>query len=238
MDNNPMRKILFIFLAITLMNSCSKSFEGKIIGTWINFDQYNGIKEITFSEENLKINQYQYGGDTDIEIIRNYKIVDDIIFIKNHNKDEYYYDFPYYNYSISGTKLFLSGYFGVEIFTRKTERNMTKIRNNLTGNWFLVLNNKKIELSISENNVTIIQYSKNGNIAGENTVAYELDEHYLKIENLENVIEDFYFYNNLCLYGISKDTLCLLTCVTGSRGDAIETEPLYFEKLGISSENK
>jgi hypothetical protein len=225
-----MEKILFLFLAITSLNGCSKSLEDKIIGTWVTFDKYNGLKEITFSDKNLKINQYQYGGDSDIEIIRDYKIVDDIVFIKNYNKNEYYYDFPYYNYSISGTKLFLSGYFGMEIFTRKIERNMTKIRNNMIGNWFLTLNNKEIELSFSENDVTIIQYSKNGNIIGENIITYELDDHYLKIENLENIIEDFYFYNNLCLYSISKDTLCLLTCVTGSRGDAIETEPLYFEK--------
>jgi hypothetical protein len=225
-----MKKILFIFLVMAALNGCSKSLEDKIIGTWVNFDQYNGLKEITFSYENLKIKQYQYGGDTDIEIIRNYKIVDDIVFIRNYNRDEYYYDCPFYNYSISGNKLFLSGYLGIEFFTRKVERNMTKIKNYLIGSWFLILNNKKIELLFNENNVTVIQYNKNGNIIGENIITYELDEYYLKIENLENIIEDFYFYNSLCLYSINKDTLCLLTCVTGSRGDVIEIEPLYFEK--------
>jgi hypothetical protein len=98
------------------------------------------------------------------------------------------------------------------------------------GNWFVILNNKKIELSFNSNNVAIIQYDENGNIIGENITTYELDEHYIKIENLQNIIDDFYFYNSFCLYNINKDTLCLLTCVTGSRGDVIETEPLYFEK--------
>jgi hypothetical protein len=225
-----MKKILFIILTITILNSCSKRLEDKIIGTWVIFDQYNGLKEITFSGGVMKIKQYQYGGDTDVEIIREYKIVDDIIFIKNYNSDEYYYDRPYYNYSIIGNKLFLSGYFGVDIFSRKIERNMTKTRNSLMGDWFLILNNKRIELSFNGSNVTIIQYNEKGDNIGENIITYELDEHYLKIENLRNIVEGFYFYNNLCLYIISKDTLCLLTCVTRSRGDVIETEPLYFER--------
>jgi hypothetical protein len=228
--NKLMKRILFIILIITVLNSCSKYFDDKIIGTWVNFDQHNGLKEITISDEVFKIKQYQYGGDTDVEIIRNYKIVDGIIFIKNYNSDEYYYDRPYYNYSIIGNKLFLSGYFGADIFSRKIERNMTKTRNSLIGNWFLILNNKRIELSFSGSNVTIIQYDENGDNIGENIIVYELDEYYLKIENLRNIVEDFYFYNNLCLYSISKDTLCLLTCVTESKGDTIETEPLYFEK--------
>ena len=150
--NKLMKRVLFIFLLITALNSCSKSLEDKITGIWVAFDQYNGIKEITFSDENVKINQYQYGGNTDIEIIRNYKIVDNIIFIKNYNSDEYYYDCPYYNYSVIGNKLFLSGYFGMEIFTRKTERDMRKVRNSLMGNWFIILNNEKIDLSFSDNN--------------------------------------------------------------------------------------
>jgi hypothetical protein len=223
------KRILLGFLVIVL-NSCPRPPEDKITGTWVNFDQYYGLKEITFSDGNLKIEQYQYGGDSDIEITREYKIVDDIIFIKNYNTDEYNHDRPYYTYSISGNKLFLSGYFSTEIFTRKIEINITKKRNNLIGNWSLVLNNKKVGLSFSGNDVTIIQYDENGNISRENTTTYELDEHYLKIENLENAIDDFYFYNGFCLYTINQDVLCLLTCVTGSRGDAIDTEPLYFEK--------
>ncbi|MDR1174306.1 MAG: hypothetical protein LBK83_02380 [Treponema sp.] len=225
-----MKRILFVFLTITALNSCSKSPEDKIIGTWVNFDQYEGIREITFSKENLKIKQYQYGGHTDIEIVREYKIVNDLVFIKNYNRDEYYYDRPYYYYSITGNRLFLSGYLGVEIFTKKIEKNMTKIRNSLMGSWFHILNNKKIELLFSGNNMTVIQYDETGNSISENITTYELDEHYLKIEGLENFIEGFYFYNSSCLYDIGKDTLCLLTCVTGSRGDTIETEPLYFER--------
>jgi hypothetical protein len=227
-----MKRILFGFLIIITLNSCSRSPEDKIKGTWVNFDQYQyyGLREITFSDGNLKINQYQYGGDSDVEIMREYKIVDDIIFVKNCNTDEYYHDRPYYNYTIIRNKLFLSGNFSMDIFTRKIEKNMVKTRNSLLGNWFLFLKNKKIELLFSENNVNIIQYDENGNTSRENITAYELDEHYLKIENLENTIDDFYFYNGFCLYNISRDVLCLLTCVTGSRGDVIETEPLYFEK--------
>jgi hypothetical protein len=226
-----MKRILFIFFVIIALNSCSNSPENKIIGTWVNFDQYPyGLREITFSDRNLKIKQYQYGGDSDVEIIREYKIVDDIIFIKNYTTDERYDDRPYYNYSIIGNKLFLSGYFSMEIFTRKIEKNIVKTRNSLMGNWALVLNNKKIKLSFNGNNVTIIQYDENENISRENITAYELDEHYLKIENLENTIDDFYFYNGFCLYKIDKDVLCLLTCVIGTLGDAIKTKPLYFEK--------
>jgi hypothetical protein len=225
-----MKKLLFVFLAITSMISCSKYPEDKIMGTWVTFDRYDGLKEITFSDENLKIKQYQYGEDTDNETIRNYKIVDDIIFIKDYDKDDYFDVRPYYNYSISATKLFLSGYYGMEIFTRKTEKNMTKTRNNLIGSWFIILNDKKIELLFGKNNVTIKQYGQDGNIIGENIITYELDEHYLKIENLENIIDSFYFYEGLCLYSINKDTLCLLTCVTGNGGDEIGTEPLYLEK--------
>jgi hypothetical protein len=226
------KKILFGFLAIMALNGCSRSPEDKIRGTWVNFDQYQyyGLREITFSDGNLKINQYQYGGDSDVEIVREYKIVDDIIFIKNYTISESYRDRPYYNYSIIGNKLFLSGYYGIEIFTRKTERNIVKTRNNLMGNWFLVLNNKKVELSFGDNDVTVIQYDENGNIGRKSIAAYELDEHYLKIENLENTVDDFYFYRGVCLYSISKDVLCLLTCVTGNWGDVVETEPLYFEK--------
>jgi hypothetical protein len=225
-----MKKVLFILLGIASLLGCSKSPGDKITGTWVSFDQYNGLKEITFSGESFKIKQFLYGEDTDIEIIRKYKIVDDIIFVKNTNTEEYYYDCPYYNYAVNGAKLFLSGYFGMEVFTRRTERNMTETRKNLMGNWLLAMGDKKIELSFDENNVAIVQYDKNGNIIKENTIAYQLDEHYLKIENLEDSIGDFYFYDNLCLYSISKDALCLLTCVTGSRGDAMVTEPLCFEK--------
>ena len=40
----------------------------------------------------------------------------------------------------------------MEIFTRKTERDMRKVRNSLMGNWFIILNNEKIDLSFSDNN--------------------------------------------------------------------------------------
>jgi hypothetical protein len=76
--------------------------------------------EYTFSKDNLTIKNYHfYGEEFHISISKKYEITDGIIIIENSNRNEYFFDSPYYNYSIIDNKLILSGIFYTEILTKK-----------------------------------------------------------------------------------------------------------------------
>ena len=216
-----MKKIIIIILVLLGLNNCSKDPKDKIIGTWTNFDPYNGIKEITFSENNMMIREYRLGGYPDIEIIREYKIIDNIILIEDYDHREYYYDSPYYEYSINDDKLFLYGYF-THMYSKNILKNMSKIRNNLVGEWELKIDDRIIDFVFFDNNVSIVEYNENKKIISNDTTTFEIDNYYLKINNLENIIENVFIYRNTFIYFMDKDILCII--ITG----AGELEPKMF----------
>jgi hypothetical protein len=211
-----MKKIMFIFLIILGLNSCSKNSNSKIIGVWEILDSYNGLREITFTKNNMNLKQYSFGEYPDLEINREYTIIDNIIFIKNSNTNEYYYDAPFYIYSIIGNKLHLSGYYG-EIYTKKVKVNIQNVKNNILGKWSLQEENKYFDFIFSEKNVNIIEYNEYGNIIKESNTTYELDEYYIKINDLYNISEFIFRYDNTYLYKISKNALIILKTGGGER---------------------
>ena len=217
-----MKKLIIIVLVLIGLNSCSKDPVNKILGTWTTFDPYYGIREITFSKNKMTIKEYKLGGYPDVEVIREYKIFNNIILVKNYDYRDYCFDSPYFEYFITDDKLFLSGYFGVQMYSKKNKKNLSKKINYLNGEWVLYINDKMIEFLFFNNNVKITEYSNQNNIILENITTFEIDNYYLKIIGLGEMIVDVFYYTNAFLYFIDKDTLCLI------RPGGGEIEPRFF----------
>jgi hypothetical protein len=225
-----MKKFAFVFGIILVLGACSKSNEKEILGTWVNLDDYEGLREFTFSKDTLTIKIYQfYGAEFDKEIIRKYEIVDGIIIMENAaNRDEYLYDPPYYNFSIARNKLILSGIYYHEILTKKIEKNLQKEKRKLIGNWVLLLGNTKYEFEFADAAVNIIQYDEYGNLVEKYISDYYFNEHFLKIENIENIIKNIRICSDNLVYYIGKNKVMLFACV--ARGDSIESKSLFLNK--------
>ena len=206
--------------------SCSKDINSKLIGTWINFNPYNGIKEITFTKETIEINEYKLGRNPDNKIIWEYIIIDDIIFIKENNNVEYYYGSPFFNYLVMDNKLIITGdYF--EIFTKKNNKNILNLKKELNGRWNFNENDKNIEFIFSDNKLNIIEYNINGDIKVENNTTFEINEKYLIFENKMDILRQIYLYNNTLLYFINNDVLYLFQGAVGE----IEPKMIYIYRI-------
>jgi hypothetical protein len=211
-----MKKIIFVFLIIMGLNSCSKDSNGKLLGVWEILDPYNGLIEITFSNNNMNIKQYYLGEYPDLEINREYIIIDNKIFIKNTNRNEYYYDALIYNYIVNGNKLHLSGFYG-EIYTKKVNVNIQNVKKIIQGKWSLQLENKYFDFIFSDKDVNIVEYNESGNIINEGITTYELNEYYIFINDLHNINDFIYRYDDTYLYKINKNVLILLKVGAGER---------------------
>jgi hypothetical protein len=219
-----MKKIILIAFFVIGLNGCSKDPNSNLLGTWIGFDQYNGIRELIFTEETMTINEYKLGGNPDIEIIREYIIIDDIIFIKENDDEEYYYGSPFYSYLIMNNKLVLTGeYF--EIYTKKKNKNFVNIKNEINGRWIFSENNKNIEFIFSNNSLKIIEFNLNGNI--ENNTAFEINEKYLILEKTGGILNDIYLHNNKFIYFINNDVLYLFQ---GGVGEIVQ-KTIYLNRI-------
>jgi hypothetical protein len=208
-----MKKLLVSIIVIIVFNGCLSQNNNQIIGTWTNICYFNGINEIIFTKDKMTIKQYKYGGNPDFEIIREYKIIDNIIFIKNHNWTDSSIDSPFFNYFINGNNLYLYGYYS-NVFTRKNNRNIAKIQNNLNGKWILNSNDKIIEFIFIDENIYIYEYS-NGEVIRNYTMAFELEYYYLNIANTNSILLDIGIYSNNILYYINNDTLILFQIGVG-----------------------
>ena len=227
-----MKKYIFFAVFLYLLIGCSYYNEHKIIGTWVIFDPFNGLKELTFSKNNIIMKVYQYGEEPHIEINSEYKIIDNIIFVKHYDTTNYYLDSPFYYYSINKNKLILQG-FHVDIYSKKIKRKLKDTLKYLNGNWILENNNIKYELIFNNDNVNIIQYNESGNIKENNITRYKINDYYLNIENImdmkiEGYFGNIWFINDNLLYHISNDTLILVANV--ARGDVARYDLLYFNK--------
>jgi len=221
-----MKRIIIITIMVIGLISCSKDINSKLIGTWINFNLYNGIKEITFTKETIEINEYKLGGNPDNKIIWEYLIIDDIIFIKENNNVEYYYGSPFFNYLVMDNKLIMTGdYF--EIFTKKNNKNISNIKKKLNGRWNFNENDKNIEFIFSDNKLNIIEYNINGDINVENNTTFEINENYLIFENKMDILRQIYLYNNTLLYFINNDVLYLFQGAVGE----IEPKMIYIYRI-------
>jgi len=221
-----MKRIIIITIMVIGLISCTKDINSKLIGTWINFNPYNGIKEITFTKETIEINEFKLGRNPDNKIIWEYIIIDDIIFIKENNNVEYYYGSPFFNYLVMDNKLIITGdYF--EIFTKKNNKNILNLKKELNGRWNFNENDKNIEFIFSDNKLNIIEYNINGDIKVENNTTFEINEKYLIFENKMDILRQIYLYNNTLLYFINNDVLYLFQ---GGVGE-IDPKMIYIYRI-------
>jgi hypothetical protein len=227
------RIILFVFV-VTMVTACSQSNHDKILGTWVNFNQYRGLTEITFSKNNIMVfKSYRYGGEPDIEKTWNYKIIDGVIFIQ-YEKDDTIFDFPSYSYTIINGKLLLLDDFGDAFFYTKRgkEKKLAETKKDITGTWIYSNEAIKIEFVFLEaDTITIKVYDEYGRLVEEKAGSFELGERYLVFKDIEltNDITKrlLSFLGGVFLYKIDTDTLYLLGCVGGE----MQPTPLYCRKL-------
>jgi hypothetical protein len=216
-----------------MATACSQSNHDRILGTWINFNQYGGLTEITFSNNTMVFESYRYGGEPDTEKVRNYKIIDDVIFTR-YEEDDTMFDTPAYSYTIINGKLLLSDDFGAAfIYTKRgKEKDLAETKKDIIGTWIYSNEAVKIEFTFMDTDtITIKVYNGSGSVVEEKTGTFELKERYLVFKGIEltnDITERFlWFYDGVFLYKIDTDTLYMLECVGGE----LEPTPLYCGKL-------
>ena len=226
-----MKRITLInILLVILLLGCSKTYDSKLLGTWVNFEPYQHLRELTFSKDEVKLRTYHFGDHPYEEVIRGYKVIDNIIFIKNPDKNNYFFRNSYFNYSVSKNKLFLQDRY-LEIFTKKTERNMKKVGKHLMGNWNLEFNNIRYEFEFNNDVANIIEYDEDGNLKEKNITTYEINDPFIKIDGITNYlssISSVYIVDDNLLYFITNDTLVL--GVLMARNDTGYNQLLYLDK--------
>jgi len=223
-----MKKITLInILLVILLLGCSKSYDRKLLGTWVNFEPYSRLRELTFSKDEVKLRIYDNPYE---EVTLRYKVIDSVIFMKNPNRRNHYFSNSYFNYSVSKNKLFLQDRY-LEIFTKKIERDIKKVKKILTGNWSLEVNNIRYEFEFINNVANIIEYDENGNLKEKYITTYEINDPFIKIDGITNYlsnISDVFIVNDNLLYFITSDTLVL--GVLMARNDTGYYRLLYLDK--------
>jgi hypothetical protein len=195
---------------------CTNSSRNSIEGTWNEFSDNYGLVERIFQNDHKVITRnYGCGGNPDYEIIQNYAIIDDILFIEAEA----------YNYFIFKNKLFLSRRENSNIYTKK-ESNISVFEQKklLAGQWKESIPDwvekdyieNIFEMEFFDNDIVIIkEYDKNKNIIGENTYPYEITDKYIILKNVNQKNSFSEFMNKyildkgIYLYKINAKTLIL-----------------------------
>ena len=212
--------IIPVFLTIGI-TACSKDTDNKLFTAWTIVDPWSGVREIVFTKDLITIKEFKFGGNPDVEINIEYKIINGIIFTQNYYSFEYTkyadnnnYVPMFFNYAIIDDKLILYGEY-TEIYTQKTAKNTENIKSKLNGKWTLREDNKLYEFIFSANALTVNEYNADNDlIIREDVTVFEIDDYYLKLESPSYILYDMHLYDPF-LYFFDEDALFLFQTSSG-----------------------